>query len=90
MACLLDAYQETTGVIASPFFVDYGTYAAVVPNTVAFGIRSPKPHNLLGDGRGNMHENYEYGSLEEMKIALETYIRAIFKLGEFYNFKGRN
>ena len=87
VACLLDAYQETTGVIASPFFDDFGTYAAVVPNTVAFGIRTQKPHNLLGDGRGNMHEKDEYVSLEEMKIALETFIRAIYKLGKFY---GRN
>ena len=88
--CLLDAYQETTGIITSPFFDDYGTYASVLPNTVAFGIRAPKPHNLLGNGRGNMHEKDEYISLEEMKIALETYIRAIYKLGEFYNCNGGN
>lgn len=83
--CLLNAYQETTGDIASPFFDDYGTYAAVLPNTVAFGMRTPQPHNLLGNGRGNMHEKDEYISLEEMKIGLETYIRAIYQLGKFYN-----
>lgn len=84
VSCLLDAYYETTGMAANPFFDNYGSYASSLPNTVGFGMRTPMPHSLLGRGRGNMHEKDEYISIDEMKTALEIYIRAIDKLSKLY------
>lgn len=84
--CLLDAYKKTTNVNLTTYFDDYGTYATVCPNAVGFGARTLKQHNLLGEGRGNMHQKDEYISLEEMKIALETYIRAICNLAHLYKY----
>lgn len=81
---LLKAYNKVTGFNGNVYFDNYGTYAARMPNTVAFGVREIEPHSLLGDGRGNMHQKDEYITVNEVKVALETYIRAILYLAEYY------
>ncbi|HZJ89400.1 MAG TPA: Sapep family Mn(2+)-dependent dipeptidase [Bacilli bacterium] len=72
---LMSAYQDETGDLTSkPLAIGGGTYAKECPNTVAFGSSFP-------ERRGDIHAPNEYIALEDLKIQISMYARAIYYLG---------
>lgn len=69
--CLSDAYSLVTGDVESvPELSGAGTYAAAMPNIVAFGP-------LLPGRESTAHQEDEYFLLEDLKKARQIYRRAI-------------
>ncbi|MDU4950845.1 MAG: dipeptidase PepV [Clostridium sp.] len=72
---LKKAYEEATGKEAKLLAMGGGTYAKLMPNTVAFGP-------LFEDDENLAHEVNEYIKLETLKKCVEIYGRAIYELAK--------
>ena len=72
---LKKAYEEATGEEAKLLAMGGGTYAKLMPNTVAFGP-------LFEDDENLAHEVNEYIKLETLKKCVEIYGRAIYELAK--------
>lgn len=72
---LRKAYEESTGQEAKLLAMGGGTYAKLMPNTVAFGP-------LFEDDENLAHEVNEYINLDTLKKCVEIYGRAIYELAK--------
>lgn len=73
---LQDTYREITGRDEEPAALGGGTYAKLMPNTVAFGPN-------YREFKGNPHSFDECIDLDMLKIGIEIYAKAILKLSEY-------
>lgn len=73
---LQDTYREITGRDEEPAALGGGTYAKLMPNTVAFGPN-------YREFKGNPHSFDECMDLDMLKIGIEIYAKAILKLSEY-------
>lgn len=73
---LQDIYREITGREDEPAALGGGTYAKLMPNTVAFGPN-------YREFKGNPHSFDECMDLDMLKIGIEIYAKAILKLSEY-------
>ena len=73
---LQDTYREVTGRDEEPAALGGGTYAKLMPNTVAFGPN-------YKEFKGNPHSFDECIDLDMLKIGIEIYAKAIFRLSEY-------
>ena len=73
---LQDIYREITGRDEEPAALGGGTYAKLMPNTVAFGPN-------YREFKGNPHSFDECMDLDMLKIGIEIYAKAILKLSEY-------
>ncbi|SFC93863.1 dipeptidase PepV [Clostridium uliginosum] len=72
---LKKAYEESTGDVAELLSTGGGTYAKLMPNTVAFGPIFDEKHNLC-------HQANENIELSLLKKCIEIYARAIYELAK--------
>ena len=70
---LQDVYQEVTGRDEEPAALGGGTYAKLMPNTVAFGPN-------FKEYKGNPHSFDESMDINMLKQGMEIYAKAILKL----------
>lgn len=73
---LQEVYKEITGRDEEPAALGGGTYAKLMPNTVAFGPN-------YREFKGNPHSFDEYIDLDMLKIGIEIYAKAILRLSEY-------
>lgn len=73
---LQDTYRDITGRDEEPAALGGGTYAKLMPNTVAFGPN-------FKEFKGNPHSFDECMDLDMLKIGIEVYAKAILKLSEY-------
>ena len=73
---LQDTYREITGRDEEPAALGGGTYAKLMPNTVAFGPN-------YREFKGNPHSFDECMDLDMLKIGIEIYAKAILRLSEY-------
>lgn len=72
---LKKAYEESTGEVAKLLATGGGTYAKLMPNTVAFGPIFDEKYNLA-------HQADEFIELSLLKKCIEIYARAIYELAK--------
>ena len=73
---LQDTYREITGRDEEPAALGGGTYAKLMPNTVAFGPN-------YKEFKGNPHSFDECMDLNMLKIGIEIYAKAVLRLSEY-------
>lgn len=73
---LQDTYREITGRDEEPAALGGGTYAKLMPNTVAFGPN-------YREFKGNPHSFDECMDLDMLKIGIEIYAKAVLRLSEY-------
>lgn len=73
---LQEVYYEITKRDEKPAALGGGTYAKLMPNTVAFGPN-------YKEFKGNPHSFDECMDLDMLKIGIEVYAKAILKLSEY-------
>lgn len=73
---LQDTYREITGRDEGPAALGGGTYAKLMPNTVAFGPN-------YREFKGNPHSFDECMDLDMLKIGIEIYAKSILRLSEY-------
>lgn len=73
---LQDIYRDITGRDEEPAALGGGTYAKLMPNTIAFGPN-------YKEFKGNPHSFDECIDLDMLKIGIEIYAKAILKLSEY-------
>ncbi|GAA0182193.1 dipeptidase PepV [Clostridium sediminicola] len=72
---LKKAYEESTGEVAKLLATGGGTYAKLMPNTVAFGPIFDEKYNLA-------HQADEFIEVSLLKKCIEIYARAIYELAK--------
>lgn len=70
---LQKVYEEEMGTPCEPVAIGGGTYAKMLPNTVAFGPVFPGRQNRI-------HEADEFISIEELILDIKMFIRAMYEL----------
>nr|WP_272507521.1 dipeptidase PepV [Clostridium aestuarii] len=75
VAALKKAYEESTGEVGKLLATGGGTYAKLMPNTVAFGPIFDEKYNLA-------HQADEFIELELLKKCIQIYARAIYELAK--------
>lgn len=73
---LQDTYKEITGREEEPAALGGGTYAKLMPNTVAFGPN-------YREFKGNPHSFDECMDLDMLKTGIEIYAKAVLRLSEY-------
>lgn len=73
---LQDTYREITGRDEEPAALGGGTYAKLMPNTVAFGPN-------YREFKGNPHSFDECMDLDMLKIGIEIYAKAVLRLSDY-------
>lgn len=70
---LSQAYQEVTGLDATPVTTTGATYARFMPNIIAFGPSFPGQ-------KGIAHKQDEWMSIQDLQLNIKIYLQAILKL----------
>ena len=70
---LLGAYRDMTGDMAEPQISGGATFARTMPNCVAFGAGFDYTKDTI-------HQANEEWQLTEMRLAMEIYAEAIYRL----------
>ena len=73
MLALSQAYQEVTGLDATPVTTTGATYARFMPNIIAFGPSFPGQ-------KGIAHKQDEWMSIQDLQLNIKIYLQAILKL----------
>ena len=82
ISALTRACESVLGIECKPYTMGGGTYARMLPNTVAFGSGILSQRRFLGDERGNAHQRDEYISESELFDGMRIYSRALGNLSE--------
>lgn len=69
------AYQEVTGLDATPVTTTGATYARFMPNIIAFGPSFPGQ-------KGIAHKQDEWMNIQDLKLNIKIYLQAILRLSK--------